>query len=250
VRRSFAILSLFVAAAAPLAAQSFTTGASGVGTQDASWSVSWATGPYDTTPGTSGGSFSPWVVSPVGGVWQPGDANTNWISAWPSASAADGVGDYNETNDAGHRYTYTFRYDFNALSAGALDFTAGWDNIFSSFVLNGVSYDPTSLLTSVTDNGVDDHFGFCRSGDGVFDSSDYPNCTANFAVNGVVAGSNYLEVILLGDGTTDGLWMDGSVDNTGLPQEATPEPATMTLIATGLVGMAGASLRRRRKIVA
>ncbi len=33
----------------------------------------------------------------------------------------------------------------------------------------------------------------------------------------------------------------------GDPSEVVPEPMTMTLLATGLVGLGGASARRRRK---
>lgn len=36
-------------------------------------------------------------------------------------------------------------------------------------------------------------------------------------------------------------------DNLGTPQSVTPEPATMSLVATGLVGLLGAGVRRRKR---
>lgn len=243
-RTRAALLMLLTSLGAPAAQAQFpSTGSTPAGTLDPFWNVSW-TATALGGGGNSGGFHDAYVVNPVDGVWQPNSPFTRWISAWPGASAPNGVGDYVAPTNGNQRYTYTFRLDFNSLYAGSLFFSAGWDNIFQSVTLNGTSYSPSSLLVSSTDRGVSDHFGFCRNGDAIFDSGDFPNCTANFALNGIVAGNNWLEIVLRGDGTTDGLWLEGSLPNG--PQDVTPEPATMTLLATGLAGMMGAQIKRRR----
>ena len=245
MRQTVTMFAAMTLAAAPLAAQFDASGLGGVGTIDGTWTVSWTATPLGGS-GTSGGAYGAYTVNPAA-PWQPnqGVGLTNWISAWRNATASNGVGDYNRITNGGHRYTYTFRQDFTSTGAGTMQFIAGWDNLFQSFTLNGTSYTPASLLVSATDRGVNDHFGFCRNGDAIFDSADMPNCVATFQANGVVAGNNWVEIVLRGDGLTDGLWIEGSLP--AGPTEVVPEPATMGLLATGLAGMMGAQLRRRRR---
>ena len=186
---------------------------------------------HPSAEGRLGGFYGAFTV-PTAAPWQPnnGVGGTNWISAWQSASAANGVGDYNGLTHAGHRYTYTFRQDFVSAAAGGMQFTAGWDNLFESITLNGTTWTPTSLLVTTPDRPLGNYFGFCRDGDAIHDSADMPNCTATFQANGVVAGNNWMEIVLRGDGTTDGLWIEGSLPS--VTAEVAPEPATMALLAT------------------
>ncbi len=245
MRSALVFLAAITIPTLPLAAQFDASGLGGAGTVDGVWTVSWTATPLGGG-NTSGGFYGAFTV-PNASPWQPngGVGGTNWISAWRTASAANGVGDYNGLTNAGHRYTYTFRQDFFSAGAGAMQFAAGWDNIFESITLNGTTWSPTSLLISPTDRPISNYFGFCRNGDAIFDSADMPNCTASFQTGGVVAGNNWIEIVLRGDGATDGLWIEGTLSSA--TADVAPEPATMGLLATGLAGLAGLRGRRRKK---
>lgn len=226
--------ALALALAAPLAAQN-NTGGSG-----------WSVNIYDVGAGTWSGFQGVFAPGGQPGVWQPSDASTQWISAWNNFNGPGGAGDYNHLTDANNRYRYLFRYDFGgALGAGAIRFDMGWDNILKSFQFsNGGALSPVSNYNlSATDRSVDNHFGFCRSSDAIWNSGNGV-CTATFQAP-VSAGATWMQFELWGDGQTDGMWL--AWDQSSVPTETVPEPATMALLATGLAGMAGSSLRRRRR---
>ncbi len=238
MRRIALVSSLVALAATPVAAQVNNTGGSG-------WTVS----VFTVLSGTSTPYYNAFV--PAGGhpgEWEDNTASTQWISAWDDFTTSPGAGDYVHTTDANARYHYLFRYTFTEpLGGGSLRFTTGWDNILKGFQFSNSGFlaGPSNYqVGAATDRSVDSHFGFCRNGDAMNNSGEGV-CTADFQVP-VSAGANWFELSLWGDGQTDGLWLQW--DQTSIPTETVPEPATMTLLATGLVGIAAKSLRRRRKV--
>jgi hypothetical protein len=207
-------------------AQLANTGAGTLGSTDPNWSFSCTKLVSSMADcNASGAAFIPATIpSPP---WQPDNGTSsgpNWISGWQSASSSSGTGD-NAQN---------YQYDFwtTVGASGFYGLNLGWDNQLVGVFQNSVLlYGPSRLS------------GFCRDGDGVFPSSAFPNCLSSTVL---ALNSAYpLEVIIKGDGTTDGIFLQ--FDNGGRPEEVVPEPATMGLLATGLAGIMGAGLRRRRR---
>lgn len=236
MRRIALLCSLVAVTSLPLAAQD-NTGGSG-----------WTVNVYTVSSASWSGFYNAFApASGHPGEWEDNTASTQWISAWDDFSTTPGAGDYVHTTDANARYRYLFRYDFGApIGGGSVNFTAGWDNILKGFQFSNsgfLSPPSTYQVGGATDRPVDNHFGFCRNGDAMHNSSESV-CTADFSVP-VGAGATWMELSVWGDGQTDGLWLQW--DQTSIPTETVPEPATMTLLATGLAGLAGSSLRRRRK---
>lgn len=239
VRRVLAVFCLAAGLTLPASGQANNTGGAG-----------WDVNVFTVLSGTSSGFYT--ALNPSGGepgVWQDNNASTEWISAWSNFSTSPGAGDYNRTNDANARYHYTYRYTFaQPLGAGSIAFAAGWDNIFKgiSWAAGGGPSGglPTNYLVGpLPERSIADYFGFCRTGDAMHNTGD-GDCTAKFVVP-VVAGTEWMAFEVWGDGQTDGFWLEW--DQSSIPQETVPEPATMTLLATGLAAMSGMSLRRRKR---
>lgn len=256
--------ALTLGLAAPAAAQLQSTGNGGaLGSDDTNWSVSWTGVCNDswTAPAPVGGS-SPYqcgatsgagaaqIVNDVSNVWQTqNDAVApRWISAWDSSNgtcvnASGGPVTCDSANPFAAHFQYSYSTAFMSSGAGFVYFQLGWDNILTGFNVNGSNVALGDALVSSLSYPFTDRYGFCRDGDGMFASSAWAsgNCTATFKI-AVNAGNNTFAINTLGDGATDGLFL--FAEDGGQPTEVVPEPATMTLLATGLAGMAAA--RRRR----
>jgi hypothetical protein len=183
-----------------------------------------AQGPMSTGTTAVGTNDPFWDISVNGGPLYDaivltrggGTLTSNWIGA-----RADGSQDGGSPDDSYGRFLYSFQTTFTGTSGMSVTYQCARDDAFSSVILNGTTVAGATCP------------GYTLLPPTFF--------TINTGFNN---GSNTLQFNVSGNGVTDGLLVD--ITNVTIPTSGVPEPASIVLFASGLIGVAFAGRSRRK----